>query len=413
LTANLPANIIRPTAVEFINNNGVDALLVGGLSSTANAQSQITVADSDANGNLSGWRPFGSGVPNALVAQMSYNPLADVLATSAVGRGIWVLYDVTSYFPQATTLQFGLADNDSMPDASFLTNGTSANRPLIKYGIGTLTIAGNATYTGGTTINNGALVLGAGGASGSILGDVAFCSNSADFSCNASSNKVLAFDRSDAYTFGGTISGPGSVQQGGVGVTILTAQSSYTGPTNVNAGALIVNGSILSPVFVNSSGALGGTGGVGTTTVLSGGTLAPGGDGIGTLRVNGDLTLSPGSFYQAHGRNRRCDIGRYGGLFVPVWRRCAQVLNPVGVRRTERDVRFIGFDKSEKGIRPQLKILVNRRDPKCQSEPFGAHRRHFRESFVEGGRRGARRRVQLRRRLQPGRRIDQQPGHGP
>ena len=95
LTANLPANIIRPTSVEFITNNGVNALMVGGLSSTANAQSQISVADSDANGNLSGWRLYGSGLPNALVSQMSYNPLVDVLTISAVGRGAWALYDVT------------------------------------------------------------------------------------------------------------------------------------------------------------------------------------------------------------------------------------------------------------------------------------------------------------------------------
>src|SRR5262249_31583078 len=142
LTGNLPGNIIQPTSVEFINNNGVNALLVGGLSATANAPSQIAVADSDASGNLSGWRNFGSGLPNGLISRMAYNPVGDVLAMSAVGRGVWALYDVTSYFKQATTLQFGLAGNDSMPDASFLTNGSSASRPLIKYGTGTLTIAG-------------------------------------------------------------------------------------------------------------------------------------------------------------------------------------------------------------------------------------------------------------------------------
>jgi autotransporter-associated beta strand protein len=142
--------------VEFINNNGVNALLVGGLTTVANAQSQIVVADSDNNGNLLNWRLFGSGLPNVLVSQMSYNSLADVLAISGVGRGVWTLYDVTSYFPQAIVLQFGLANNDSQPDASYLTDGNSFGstfiRPLYKYGTGTLTIAGTATYTGGTTI---------------------------------------------------------------------------------------------------------------------------------------------------------------------------------------------------------------------------------------------------------------------
>ena len=87
--SNLSAlNITRPTSVEFIDNNGVDALLVGGLSSIANAQSPIAVADSN-NGNLTDFRLFGSGLPNALVYQMTYNPLADVLAIATIGRGVF------------------------------------------------------------------------------------------------------------------------------------------------------------------------------------------------------------------------------------------------------------------------------------------------------------------------------------
>ena len=194
----------------------------------------------------------------------------DVLAVGTFGRGVFTLYDVTSYFPQATVLQFGLADNNSMPDASFLTNGTSASRQLIKYGIGTLTIAGDATYTGGTTINRGAVVLGVGGSSGSILGNVTFCNNAADPNCDASNNKALAFNRSDTYTFGGVDHGPGQVFQIGSGKTVLTGASDYSGPTFVNAGTLSVNGSITSSVFVNNGGTLGGNGSVGSTTILSG-----------------------------------------------------------------------------------------------------------------------------------------------
>jgi hypothetical protein len=57
LRANLPAGIIRPTALEFISNNGVDALVVGGLNDVANAQSTIAIADSDPVGTLSCRRP--------------------------------------------------------------------------------------------------------------------------------------------------------------------------------------------------------------------------------------------------------------------------------------------------------------------------------------------------------------------
>jgi autotransporter-associated beta strand protein len=245
LTGNLPANFIRPISLEFISNNGVNALLVGGLNSTADAQSPIVVADSDTNGNLSGWRPMGQGLPNTQISALSYNAAVDVLAVGTYGRGVAVLYDVTSYFPQALALQFGLANNDSQPDALFLTdgtnlNGTSFSRPLNKYGTGMLTIAGAASYTGGTTIFGGTLQLGNGGASGSILGDVAFCSDGTNPLCDPGTNKFLAFNRSDTYSFDGAISGPGQVQQIGAGTTILTANNSYTGGTTVSAGTLQV-----------------------------------------------------------------------------------------------------------------------------------------------------------------------------
>src|SRR4030081_844585 len=58
-----------------------------------------------------------------------------------------------------------------MPNASYLTDGTALNgttfsRPLVKYGTGTLTIAGAATYTEGTTVKDGVLALGGRGRGG-------------------------------------------------------------------------------------------------------------------------------------------------------------------------------------------------------------------------------------------------------
>ena len=106
LTASLaPLNVIRPTAVEFISNNGVNALLVGGLNNVANAQSPVAVADSDGAGSLSNWRAFGFGLPNAFANQLRYNDSADVLAVGLFGRGAWLLYDVTTYFSTATVLR--------------------------------------------------------------------------------------------------------------------------------------------------------------------------------------------------------------------------------------------------------------------------------------------------------------------
>ena len=144
LTGHLPQGFMRPLSVEFMSNNGVNALLTGGLNiplrcSTdpdgciiGNEQSPITVANSDTNGNLSGWRAFGQGLPNTQISMIAYSPDVDVLAVATYGRGAAALYDVTSYFAQATALQFGLANNNSKPNASFLTDGTDAqrNRPF-------------------------------------------------------------------------------------------------------------------------------------------------------------------------------------------------------------------------------------------------------------------------------------------
>ena len=101
----------------------------------------------------------------------------------------------------------------------------SGTGSLVQLGSGTLTLTGNNTYTGGTTVSAGTLQLGNGGTSGSITG-------------NVTDNGTLAFDRSDAVTFAGAISGAGSVTQIGIGTTILTGTNTYGGGTTISSGTL-------------------------------------------------------------------------------------------------------------------------------------------------------------------------------
>src|SRR4030095_4669051 len=90
-----------------------------------------------------------------------------------------------------------------------------------------------------------ALQLGTGGTSGSIVGDVV-------------NNGIFAINRSDAFTFGGVISGAGAFQQLGTGSTILTAANSYTGGTTISSGTLQLGsggtgGSIVGDVINNGT----------------------------------------------------------------------------------------------------------------------------------------------------------------
>ncbi|KAB1071169.1 FG-GAP-like repeat-containing protein [Methylobacterium planeticum] len=92
-----------------------------------------------------------------------------------------------------------------------------------------------------------------------------------------------------------TLSGltSGSLTVDGAGTLILTGTNTYTGPTEVKAGTLIVDGSIVSPVTVGSGATLGGHGSTGTVTIQSGGTLSPG-NSPGLLSTK-DLSLASGS----------------------------------------------------------------------------------------------------------------------
>ena len=155
---------------------------------------------------------------------------------------------------------------------------------LSKAGTGTLILTGNDNYSGGTSITAGTLQVGTGATAGSITGDV-------------TDSGALVFDRSDTATFGGAISGTGSLQQLGTGTTILTGNNTYTGGTTLSAGTLVVNGSLgSSSVNVENATTLGGTGTInGAVTIASGGSLAPGSSsGPGTLTL-GSLTLNPGA----------------------------------------------------------------------------------------------------------------------
>ncbi len=161
---------------------------------------------------------------------------------------------------------------------------------LTKYGSGSLTITGTNTYQNGTTVSEGTLQVGNGGTTGTLG------------SGNVTNNASLAFNRSDALTVSGAISGTGTLVQAGTGTTILAGNNSYSGPTLLSAGTLVFSNSGAQTLAgtISGSGALT-LAGAGMTTLTgsntySAGTMVTGTGGIaaagGTNLGTGTLTFT-------------------------------------------------------------------------------------------------------------------------
>ena len=172
-------------------------------------------------------------------------------------------------------------------NTSTIFSGTiSGTGGLTKIGTGTLALAGANTYSGGTTLasgtlrlaNNQALGTGALTTTGSVVdyANGVTIANQIVVNSNTTQLQVTAGIATQAGVIS-ELNGPRPLEKIGAGSLVLTAANTYTGPTTVNAGALVVNGSIAnSAVTVNSGAILAGTGTVGATTINSGGTFAPG-----------------------------------------------------------------------------------------------------------------------------------------
>jgi T5SS/PEP-CTERM-associated repeat protein/autotransporter-associated beta strand protein len=108
---------------------------------------------------------------------------------------------------------------------------------------------------------------------------------------------AINFNQSNSTSLSAIISGNGGVNQLGAGTTELSGISTYTGQTTIQAGKLVVSGSIASSaVTVQNGGTLGGNGTVGVLTILDGATLSPG-NSPGNLGVAGDVTWNGGGNY--------------------------------------------------------------------------------------------------------------------
>jgi subtilase-type serine protease len=178
---------------------------------------------------------------------------------------------------------------------------------LSKAGTGTMTLFGIQTYTGPTNINGGTLSVSlantfspqsaftvASGATFALANHSQLIASLAGAGIVSLGDATLTTGGSNASTtFSGSITGAGgSLVKQGTGVFTLAGANGYTGTTNVNAGTLIVNGTIASSgaLSVHSGATVGGIGTLPVTTINAGGTLSPG-NSVGTITIAGNLTF--------------------------------------------------------------------------------------------------------------------------
>ena len=217
--------------------------------------------------NAAGTIAASSGVANNATLSIAANKTID----SMTGAGATAL--------GANTLTIGDASNTSST-YSGVASGTGS---FTKAGTGTLTLTGANTYTGATTISAGTLQIGSGGTVGAISGNIV-------------NNANLILNRSNALTYGGVISGTGSVQKSGAGTLTLSGANTYTGASTINAGTLVAsNASALGASAGGTTVANGATLNVNNVTLLESAISISGtGDGgvVGALNGTGTALLN-------------------------------------------------------------------------------------------------------------------------
>ena len=242
------------------------------------------------------------------------------------GAGATILTGANTYTGGTTisagTLQLGnggtsgsivgnVADNGALAfdrsDSVTFGSVISGTGSVLQEGAGATILTSANSYSGGTTVVNGTLGVGANGALGTGLVEL-FTDATLAFTANGLNlaNAVVLEGSLDPTidtgantdTISGVISGPGSLAKIGSGTLILSAANTYAGATDVQAGTLAVTGSIVSSATVESGATLGGSGTIGGLVAKSGATIAPGVLApFSTLTANGAASFAGGSIF--------------------------------------------------------------------------------------------------------------------
>ena len=190
----------------------------------------LTITNSVAGGSvtLSGASTFTGGLTigqNALVNISAANNLGAESARLTLNGG--TLNTGSSGISTSRPVTVGALGGTISNSGLFTLGGViDGSGNLTKNGSGTLTLTGNSSYAGTISVNAGTLQIGSGGTTGSLSGG------------SIVNSTAVVFNRSDTSTYGGAISGSGSLTKQGSGTLILTGSNVHTGGTTISGGAI-------------------------------------------------------------------------------------------------------------------------------------------------------------------------------
>ena len=353
LTARNGTALSASTAVSLANNvlldgsvtvNGNDNLTLTGLVADAAGSTGTLVKSGNSVLTLAGANTYSGGttlsagsivVGNSAALGTGDLTVAGNGTLSSSGPGVALANDID--------LQAALTVNGTQPLT--LAGDINGAGSLVKDGAGTLTLTGSNGYTGGTTLNGGALVgntdslvgaigtaasttvtfsqPGAGTYAGAISGggavviaggDITFTGannytggttvssgtltgNAGSLTGNIVDNGTVIFDQDGIDgTYTGNVTGSGSLIKTGDATLVMTGNSNVAGGTTISQGTLQLDGTLTGgPVQVNNGAQLGGSGTVTSNVALANGARLVAGTPINPISFGGDLSLSNGT----------------------------------------------------------------------------------------------------------------------